>query len=67
MPFKTFVNGNTLTSAEVMSFMMNQQMMVFADATARDAAISNPIEGMFVFLKSNNRVYFFNGSSWRVF
>ena len=65
MPFKTFVNGNVLTASEVMTFMMNQQIMVFADATARDA-ITSPAEGMIAFLKDTNFLYVFNGTVWRL-
>ena len=66
MPFKTFTDGSVLTAREVNTFMMNQQIMVFDDAGARDAAIVSPVHGMTVFLKSANRLSFFNGSSWRL-
>jgi len=66
VPFKTFANNDVLTAREVNLFMMNQQIMVFADATARDAAIVSPVHGMTVFLKSANRLSFYNGSSWRL-
>lgn len=66
MPFKTFVNGNILTAAEVNDYMMEQQLMVFADATARGTAIANPVHGMTVFLKDVNRLSYFDGSSWRL-
>ena len=66
MPFKTFSNGSVLTANEVNTFMMDQQIMVFENATARDAAITSPIHGMTVFLKSANRLSFYNGTSWRL-
>jgi hypothetical protein len=44
--------------------MMEQQIMVFADAAARDAAITSPSEGMFAFLKDTDTLTFYDGTSW---
>jgi hypothetical protein len=63
--FKLFSNGSVLTAAEVNTYMMEQQLMVFANAAARDAALVSPSEGMHVFLKDTDRVLFYDGSSWR--
>ena len=38
--------------------------MVFADATARDAAVTSPSEGMICYLKDIDQVQSYNGSSW---
>ena len=67
MPFKLFANGQVLTASDVMDNMMNQQIMVFADATARDAALTDPSEGMFCFLKDQDRVFLYDGANWRLF
>lgn len=67
MPFKLFQNGNILTAQEVQEYMMNQQMMVFASEAARDASITSPTEGMFVFLKDAERLTVFRNSAWRNF
>jgi len=61
--FKTFVAGETLDQDEINNFLM-QGMLVFADATARDAAITSPVEGQFAFLKSDDKVYFYDSSAW---
>lgn len=66
MPFKTFSNGSVLTANEVNTFMMDQQIMVFDNATARDAALTSPTHGMFVYLRDVNRLAFNNGSTWRL-
>lgn len=66
MPFKTFNNGDVLTANEVNEFMMNQQVMVFNNETARDAAITNPVHGMISYLRDRNRLTFYNGSTWRL-
>lgn len=62
--FKTFVNGQVLLASEVNEYMMQQQIMVFADAAARDAAITSPSEGMFAFLKDDDKLTFYDGSTW---
>jgi hypothetical protein len=61
--FKVFQNGNVLTASEVNTFMMDQMIMVFADAAARDAAILSPSEGMFAFLKDDDKLTVFT-TSW---
>ena len=64
MPYKVFADGDTLTANEVMTYMMNQQVMVFADASARDAAIALPTHGMIAFLKDSSRLSYYNGTQW---
>lgn len=61
--FKLFADGNVLTASEVNTFMMQQQIMVFASAAARDAAILSPSEGMFAFLKDTDKLTVFK-TSW---
>jgi hypothetical protein len=54
--FKLFQDGQVLLASEVNTYMMQQQIMVFADAAARDAAILSPSEGMFAFLKDLDKL-----------
>ena len=61
--FKSFQDGNVLLASEVNEYMMQQQIMVFADSTARDAAITAPTEGMFAFLKSTDKLTVYT-TSW---
>jgi hypothetical protein len=61
--FKLFSNGQVLLASEVMDYMMVQQIMVFADAAARDAAILSPSEGMFAFLKDTDKLTVYT-TSW---
>jgi len=65
MPFKLFQNGNILTAQEVQEFLMIQQVMVFANAGARDSSITNPTEGMFAFILENERLTVYKNSAWR--
>lgn len=63
--FKTFTVGETLTAADVNGYLMEQVVGVFADATARDAAITSPVEGQFAYLSGTNVLTFYDGSSWQ--
>lgn len=64
--FKTFSNGEVLTAGDVNTYMMQQQVMVFANADERDTTILSPSEGMFAFLKDTDRLTVFT-TSWRRF
>ena len=61
--FKLFQDGQVLLASEVNTYMMQQQIMVFADSTARDAAILSPSEGMFAFLKDTDTLTVYT-TSW---
>jgi hypothetical protein len=61
--FKLFQDGQVLLASEVNTYMMEQQIMVFADSTARDAAITSPSEGMFAFLKDTDKLTVYT-TSW---
>ena len=61
--FKTFVTGEVLTAGDVNGYLM-QGINVFADATARDAAITAPAEGQFAFTKDNNSLWYYDGAAW---
>ena len=63
MTYKQWVNGDILQAADQNALSL-QTINRFADATARDAAISSPTEGMFVYLTGTNALQFYDGSSW---
>ena len=65
--FRTFAVGEVLTAANVNDYLMEQVVTVFADATARDAAITSPQEGQFCFLKDTDVLQFYSGSAWTNF
>lgn len=67
MPFKTFVSGEILTASDVNTQVMGQQITVFADAAARDVAITSPVHGQFAFLKDTDSLTYFDGSVWEEF
>lgn len=66
--YKEFSTGEVLTAADVNNYLM-QNIMVFANATARDSGIasSKREEGQFYFLKDTNELGFYDGSSFTAF
>jgi hypothetical protein len=61
--FKTFNTGEILSAADTNGYLM-QGVLVFANATARDAAITSPQEGQFAYLKDTNVTTYYTGSAW---
>jgi hypothetical protein len=61
--FKTFTTGEVLTAGDVNGYLM-QGINVFANATARNAAITSPQEGQFAFTKDNNSLWYYDGAAW---
>lgn len=61
--FKTFTTGEVLSASDVNGYLM-QGVLVFASATARDAAITSPQEGQFAYLKDTNVTTYYTGSAW---
>lgn len=62
--FRTFVDGDVLTAAQVNTYLMEQAVMVFADASARTTALPTPSEGMVTYLADSNVLEVYDGSSW---
>ena len=65
--FKLFQNGQVLLASEVNTYMMEQQIMVFAGTAARGSAIASPSEGMFAFLKDEDKLTFYDSTQWKDF
>jgi hypothetical protein len=63
--YKLFNTGDVLTAAQVNSYLQEQVVMVFADATARTTALSGVLaEGMVSYLKDTNAIEVYDGSAW---
>jgi hypothetical protein len=63
--YKLFNTGDVLTAAQVNEYLMQQTVMVFADASARTTALSGVLaEGMLSYLKSTDATEVYNGSAW---
>jgi hypothetical protein len=67
MPFKSFVNGFPLSGSEINEYLMYQSIAVFVDATARDAAITSPVDGQYAHLTGSDTLTRYNGSAWESF
>ena len=64
MAYKTFANGFPLPASDLNNYLMNQSVIVFANSTARTAAIPSPTEGMLTYLEDTNLLEVYNGSAW---
>lgn len=65
MPFKDFAAGDVLTAADVDNLLMRQTVMRFADAAARDTALTAVLaEGMIAYLDDTDEVLKYTGASW---
>lgn len=63
--FKVFATGDVLSASDVNTYMMQQTVMVFANASARNSALSTVIaEGMVSYLQDTNALEVYDGSSW---
>lgn len=63
--FRTFVDGDILTAAQVNTYLMQQSVMVFATAAARTSAIAAPSEGMVTYLADNDLIEYYDGAAWQ--
>ena len=64
MAYKTFTAGSLATASDVNTYLMKQSVMVFADATARNAALTSPTEGMLTYQEGSDHLTVYNGSAW---
>ncbi len=64
MAYKVFANGNPLQASELNDNLMQQAIAVFTDGTARDAAITSPVNGQFAYLTGTSALVKYDGSAW---
>ena len=63
--YREFVTGEVLTAANVNQFLMEQAVMTFADATARDTALSGVLrEGLVAYNLDTSELERYDGSAW---
>ena len=63
--YKLFATGDVLTAAQVNTYLMQQSVMVFASATARNTALSGVLsEGMVAYLTDTNDLTIYDGAAW---
>lgn len=61
---KIFNTNDILLASDVQDYLMDQTVMVFADATERSSEILVPSEGMVSYLESDNKIYKYDGANW---
>lgn len=61
--FKTFNTGDVLSASDTNGYLM-QGVWVFANSTARDAAVTSPQEGNCCYLKDTDVIQVYSGSAW---
>ena len=61
---KVWSAGDVVAAADVNGYLMDQAVMVFADATARTAAIAAPTEGMVTYLSDTDALEYYDGSAF---
>ena len=54
---KTWTAGEVLTASDLNSYLMDQAVVVFADTTARDLAITSPTDGMVVYVTASEALF----------
>lgn len=64
--FKVFVDGEVLPASDINDYLM-QGILVFASEAARDSAIAGPDHGMFAFTTDTDRLWYYDGATWREF
>lgn len=62
--YKTFTDTQILYANDVMSYLMDQSVMVFTDETDRTSQIPTPTEGMVAYTKNDNVLRYYNGTTW---
>jgi hypothetical protein len=68
MPYTTIVAGTYATASWANANVRDQTIATFASTTARDAAITVPVEGMVCYIGSNDAnegLYTYHGTAWR--
>ena len=67
MAYKVFANGNPLLASELNDNLMQQVIAVFSSTSSRDATLTSPVEGQFVYLTDSNSLTYYDGSAWTDF
>jgi len=62
--YKVFVNGFPLNASELNTYLMKQSIAVFVDATARDAGITSPANGMLCYLTGTHKFQGYANGAW---
>lgn len=61
---KVWAADEVLAAADLQSYIQDQVVFVYSNATTRASGILSPTEGMISYLQDTDLLYTFNGSSW---
>jgi hypothetical protein len=61
---KVWAADEILAAADLQSYIQDQVVFVYANASARSSGILSPTEGMVSYLNDTNALEVFNGSAW---
>lgn len=61
---KVWAADEILAAADLQSYIQDQVVFVYSNATTRAAGILSPTEGMVSYLQDTDLLYTFNGSTW---
>lgn len=73
MTYREFESGDYVSASAVQFYLMDQQVMIFPSASARNAAFASassttasayPLEGMLTYIGSGSFQYY-DGSTWQ--
>lgn len=64
--FRSFASGEVLTSSNVQNYLMDQAVMSFASAAARDLAILVPEEGMLAYAQDTDAYSSYTNGAWGI-
>jgi hypothetical protein len=59
--YNSFTAASVLTASQVNTFLMDQSVMVFASAAARNTALASPSQGMVSFLNNSGTTWIYYG------
>ena len=63
--FRTWVNGEVVTDANVQNYLQDQSVMTFANNAAITATITSPEEGMIAHAQDVDLYWSYTGAAWR--
>jgi hypothetical protein len=64
MAYKVFTAGSLATASDVNTYLMNQSVSTFSSTSARNSAITSPVEGQLAYINSNDILTYYTGSAW---
>lgn len=61
---KTWASDDILSAADIMGYLMDQSVTIWANSTARNSGILAPIEGQIAYLQDANKFEAYSGAAW---